>query len=124
MYGNDPAKDGDTYTHICQYYVHYAPPAEQQAAFYQESPDRRALTPGQQSTQKPGQYQAGSAGVCIYFVHDIDHFCVIFVKYLFSNRNVYSTKKESLHAFIHFFYNSARIETWNILIHNESKFNF
>jgi len=63
VYGNDPAKDGDTYTHICQYYVHYAPPAEQQAAFYQESPDRRALTPGQQSTQKPGQYQAGSAGV-------------------------------------------------------------
>lgn len=64
VYGNDPAKDGDTYTHICQYYVHFAPPNEQQAAFYQESPERRGLAPGQQATTaKPGRYSAGTAGV-------------------------------------------------------------
>jgi hypothetical protein len=63
VYGNDPAKDGDTYTHICQYYVHFAPPNEQQAAFYQESPERRGLAPGQKATSKPGRYNAGSAGL-------------------------------------------------------------
>ncbi|CAG5135476.1 unnamed protein product [Candidula unifasciata] len=64
VYGNDPAKDGDTYTHICQYYVHYAPPNEQQAAFYQESPERRGLAPGQNATSnKPRGYTAGTAGL-------------------------------------------------------------
>ncbi|XP_055889743.1 uncharacterized protein LOC106068552 [Biomphalaria glabrata] len=62
VYGNDPAKDGDTYTHICQYYVHYAPQSEQQGAFYQESPDRRGLAPGKQATTKPSKYNASSAG--------------------------------------------------------------
>uniref|UniRef100_A0A0B7AF40 Transglutaminase-like domain-containing protein n=1 Tax=Arion vulgaris TaxID=1028688 RepID=A0A0B7AF40_9EUPU len=63
VYGNDPAKDGDTYTHICQYYIHYATPNEQQTAFYQESPERRDLAPGQQSISKPGRYNTDSAGL-------------------------------------------------------------
>nr|KAG5714243.1 hypothetical protein BaRGS_018460 [Batillaria attramentaria] len=64
VYGNDPGKDGDTYTHICQYYVHFAPPKEQEQAFYQESPERRAAIGGQGGTaQAPGRYQGGSAGL-------------------------------------------------------------
>ena len=64
VYGNDPAKDGDTYTHICQYYVHFATPNEQQQAFYQESPERRAAMGGPGSTTAaPGGYSGGSAGV-------------------------------------------------------------
>lgn len=45
VYGNDPAKDGDTYTHVCQYFVHFAPPEEQAKAFYQETPNRMRYTP-------------------------------------------------------------------------------
>ncbi|KAK3603019.1 hypothetical protein CHS0354_037766 [Potamilus streckersoni] len=64
IYGNDPAKDGDTFTHICQYFVHYASPNEQAQAFYQESPDRRMQTPGQQTAMlKNGGYRPGVAGV-------------------------------------------------------------
>ena len=64
VYGNDPAKDGDTYTHICQYYVHFATPNEQQQAFYQESPERRAAMGGPGSTTTaPGGYPGGSMGV-------------------------------------------------------------
>ncbi|BFY97405.1 hypothetical protein BsWGS_00445 [Bradybaena similaris] len=63
VYGNDPAKDGDTYTHICQYYIHYAPPNEQQGAFYQESPERRSLPAGQQAVSKPANYNAAPAGL-------------------------------------------------------------
>lgn len=64
VYGNDPAKDGDTYTHICQYYIHFAPPDEQENAFYQESPERRGLAPGQYATTdgKKG-YQPDSTGL-------------------------------------------------------------
>lgn len=64
VYGNDPAKDGDTYTHICQYYVHFASPNEQQQAFYQESPERRAAMGGPgQTVQAPGGYLGGTAGL-------------------------------------------------------------
>ena len=64
VYGNDPAKDGDTYTHICQYYVHFATPNEQQQAFYQESPERRAAMGGPGSTATaPGGYGGDSHGV-------------------------------------------------------------
>lgn len=65
VYGNDPAKDGDTYTHICQYYIHYATANEQQGAFYQESPERRSLPAGQQAISKPANYNAAPAGVSI-----------------------------------------------------------
>lgn len=64
VYGNDPAKDGDTYTHICQYYVHFAPKSEQAKAFYNESPERRGLAPGSTATaQQPGRYRGDTAGV-------------------------------------------------------------
>ncbi|KAK3757666.1 hypothetical protein RRG08_000177 [Elysia crispata] len=64
VYGNDPAKDGDTYTHICQYYVHFAPKSEQDSAFYNESPERRGLAPGNTATaQQPGRYKGDSAGI-------------------------------------------------------------
>ncbi|XP_029644723.1 uncharacterized protein LOC115218879 [Octopus sinensis] len=43
VYGNDPSKDGDTYTHICQYFVHYAKPDDQDRAFYSDSPERRQI---------------------------------------------------------------------------------
>ncbi|XP_062611451.1 uncharacterized protein LOC134273277 isoform X2 [Saccostrea cucullata] len=49
IYGNDPAKDGDTYTHICQYFVHFAPPQDQAKAFYQEAPKRHQVPPAQQA---------------------------------------------------------------------------
>ena len=53
IYGNDPAKDGDTYTHVCQYFVHFAPPNEQAQAFYQETPNRMTYTPdGKPVTQQ------------------------------------------------------------------------
>ncbi|PVD31076.1 hypothetical protein C0Q70_10353 [Pomacea canaliculata] len=64
VYGNDPAKDGDTYTHICQYYVHYASPKEQEQAFYQESPDRRTAVGKTGGTATaPGAYRPGVAGL-------------------------------------------------------------
>lgn len=65
VYGNDPAKDGDTYTHICQYYIHFAPPEDQKNAFYQESPERRGLAPGQSATAMGSRngYQPDSSGV-------------------------------------------------------------
>ncbi|XP_076461449.1 uncharacterized protein LOC143293941 [Babylonia areolata] len=64
VYGNDPSKDGDTYTHICQYYVHYASPDEQQRAFYQESPERRAAMESFTFTvAAPDAYQPGSVGL-------------------------------------------------------------
>ncbi|XP_033757635.1 uncharacterized protein LOC117340002 [Pecten maximus] len=50
IYGNDPSKDGDTYTHICQYFVHYAQPEEQATAFYQEAPQRRVVPNAHQAT--------------------------------------------------------------------------
>ena len=49
IYGNDPAKDGDTYTHICQYFVHYASPDEQARAFYQEAPQRKMVPHAQKA---------------------------------------------------------------------------
>jgi hypothetical protein len=64
VYGNDPAKDGDTYTHICQYYVHFASPAEQDKAFYQDSPERRTAMGGPQGTVSiPGKYAGDTYGV-------------------------------------------------------------
>lgn len=54
VYGNDPAKDGDTYTHVCQYFVHYASPDEQSNAFYQETPNRQRNVPGGQATMQKG----------------------------------------------------------------------
>lgn len=42
IYGNDPAKDGDTYTHICQYFIHFSDPQEQNRAFYRAAPEQRA----------------------------------------------------------------------------------
>ncbi|ESO90318.1 hypothetical protein LOTGIDRAFT_218011 [Lottia gigantea] len=64
IYGNDPAKDGDTYTHVAQYYVHSAPQAEQLKAFYQESPERRNLSP-QQQAEIEGGYRPDSSSVKI-----------------------------------------------------------
>ena len=62
VYGNDPAKDGDTYTHICQYYVHFADPREQEQAFYQDSPERRTAMGGPEGTMVvPGRYDPGSS---------------------------------------------------------------
>ncbi|KAL8579137.1 hypothetical protein ACOMHN_036076 [Nucella lapillus] len=64
VYGNNPATDGDTYTHVCQYYVHYATLEEQQRAFYQDSPERQATMEGFVfTTTAPARYQAGSAGL-------------------------------------------------------------
>ncbi|WAR22641.1 HIL-like protein, partial [Mya arenaria] len=58
VYGNDPNKDGDTYTHVCQYFLHYAPPSEQANAFYQETPSRQCNLPdGSQATQQNKGYQ-------------------------------------------------------------------
>lgn len=54
IYGNDPAKDGDTYTHVCQYFVHYASPDEQGKAFYQETPNRQLYSPDGQVTMNKG----------------------------------------------------------------------
>lgn len=62
IYGNDPAKDGDTYTHVCQYFVHYAKPTDQANAFYQEAPKRRQVPPAQQAYITNG-YNPDSAGV-------------------------------------------------------------
>lgn len=63
IYGNDPAKDGDTYTHICQYFVHYAPPDDQKKAFYQEAPQRRTVPSAQQATISQVGYPGGTGGV-------------------------------------------------------------
>ena len=68
IYGNDPAKDGDTYTHICQYFVHFETPQEQAKAFYQESPERQKQAEPQATMEK--QYTPDSQGVR-YFLHSI-----------------------------------------------------
>ncbi|KAK3096055.1 hypothetical protein FSP39_022576 [Pinctada imbricata] len=60
IYGNDPAKDGDTYTHICQYFVHYASPDDQSKAFYQEAP-RRVTAPASQQAYITNGYNPDSA---------------------------------------------------------------
>ena len=62
IYGNDPAKDGDTYTHICQYFVHFDSPDKQAKAFYQESPERQMRANPQQATMDR-QYQPDSVRV-------------------------------------------------------------
>lgn len=58
IYGNDPAKDGDTYTHICQYFVHFDSPDKQAKAFYQESPARQMKANPQATMDR--QYQPDS----------------------------------------------------------------
>ncbi|XP_046335302.2 uncharacterized protein LOC124117442 [Haliotis rufescens] len=63
VYGNDPNKDGDTYTHICQYYVHYADPADQNNAFYQESPDKARYFGGGQGTLDRQGYNPDYSGL-------------------------------------------------------------
>ena len=64
IYGNDPSRDGDTYTHICQYYVHYADPNDQDKAFYQASPDSRVYMGGPNDTMNSqGGYSPDSMGV-------------------------------------------------------------
>lgn len=61
IYGNDPSKDGDTYTHICQYFVHYAQPDQQAAAFYSDSPERRQIfARPNASVNVDGSYAPGS----------------------------------------------------------------
>lgn len=63
IYGNDPAKDGDTYTHICQYFVHFAKPDAQATAFYMESPDRQQRLGGGPATMDGQKYQPGTQQV-------------------------------------------------------------
>ena len=60
VYGNDPNKDGDTYTHICQYFMHYASPEEENRAFYQETPDRAQMLAANPATSNMDSgYQPG-----------------------------------------------------------------
>ena len=72
IYGNDPAKDGDTYTHICQYFVHFAPPDDQAKAFYQEAPSRKTVPMPQQAYITNG-YNPDSAGVSYWFYIFIEY---------------------------------------------------
>ncbi|XP_041369562.1 hillarin-like [Gigantopelta aegis] len=63
IYGNDPSRDGDTYTHICQYYVHYADPSDQDKAFYQASPESRVYMGGPNDMMNSqGGYSPDSRG--------------------------------------------------------------
>ena len=61
IYGNDPAKDGDTYTHICQYFIHFDSPDKQEKAFYQELPERQMKA--QPSVTMDKQYKPDSIQV-------------------------------------------------------------
>ena len=64
VYGNDPNKDGETYTHVCQYFLHFASPEEQSRAFYQETPNRQSTMPGGQALVANGRgYQPDTQGV-------------------------------------------------------------
>lgn len=78
IYGNDPAKDGETYTHVCQYFVHFASPEEQSKAFYQETPSRTTTLPDGKVTASKGynpdvkQVTAGLASTYIDGRHDDD----------------------------------------------------
>ena len=64
VFGNDPSKDAGTYTHICQYYVHFAPPKELQAAFYHDSPEYRAQLAGDdRAAVSRGQHKPDTFGV-------------------------------------------------------------
>lgn len=78
IYGNDPAKDGDTYTHVCQYFVHFAPPDEQANAFYQETPTRtRNMPDGKPMTKgyNPDTQQVGFIITSVYSKIVNDYVC-------------------------------------------------
>lgn len=71
VYGNDPSKDGDTYTHICQYFVHYAKPDAQDRAFYSDSPERRQIfSKSPQSMAINGFSPTGTTvSTCYFYVY-------------------------------------------------------
>ena len=54
IFGNDPAKDGDTYTHICQYLIHFESLENQSKAFYRirANPEPSTMESQWQSTSK------------------------------------------------------------------------
>ena len=68
IYANDPAKDGDTYTHICQYFVHFDSPDQQAKAFYQEAPERQ-MKAQPQATMDQQKYAPGSQMVRFFLFH-------------------------------------------------------
>ena len=73
IYANDPAKDGDTYTHICQYFVHFDSPDVQAKAFYQEAPERQ-MKAQPQATMDQQKYAPGSQMVRIFLIsHEKRH---------------------------------------------------